>query len=75
MVVIIIVKPLTIFVVFQYCIAEYPFDARNSNEISIKAGQVVEVLCRHDMDGNKEWWLVDADGYQGYAPANYLRKA
>lgn len=58
----------------EYYSAEYPFSARSGNEVTLFAGQVVVVLQKQDMDGNSEWWLVDADGYQGYAPANYLRK-
>ena len=58
----------------QYYTAEYPFQARSSNEVSLQPGQVVIVLSHQDLDGNSEWWMVDADGYQGYAPANYLRK-
>ena len=58
----------------QYYSAEHPFQARSSNEVTLFAGQVVVVLCHQDLDGNPEWWKVDADGYQGYAPATYLRK-
>ncbi|XP_070200464.1 dynamin-binding protein-like [Littorina saxatilis] len=58
----------------EYYTAEYPFTARSSNEVSLQPGQVVLVLSQHDLDGNSEWWLVDAEGDTGYAPANYLRK-
>ncbi|XP_076450774.1 dynamin-binding protein-like isoform X2 [Babylonia areolata] len=60
--------------VYEYYCAEYPFQGRSSNEVSLVAGQVVVVISYQDLDGNTEWWLVDADGDQGYVPANYLRK-
>lgn len=59
---------------FQRYYAEFPFTARSENEASLVSGQEVVVLAKHDITGNTEWWLVDANGHQGYAPATYLRK-
>ncbi|XP_013387330.1 dynamin-binding protein [Lingula anatina] len=56
----------------QYYYAQYQFEARNSNEISLREGQPVTVLQKYDEQGNPDWWMVDIDGVQGYAPANYL---
>ncbi|KAH3885546.1 hypothetical protein DPMN_009541, partial [Dreissena polymorpha] len=53
--------------------AEYPFEARNQNEVSMFEHQVVTVIAAHDENGNTEWWYVEADGHYGYAPASYLR--
>lgn len=65
---------LTDFIFWQHYCAQYSFQARSNNEVSLSAGQTVIVLQKHDLDNNTEWWLVDANGYQGYAPANYLSK-
>ena len=50
----------------------YDFTARTDVELTLRQGQMVKVRKMHDLDGNNEWWLVDANGKEGYAPANYL---
>ncbi|XP_067655097.1 dynamin-binding protein-like [Haliotis asinina] len=57
----------------QYYYAEFAFQSRSASEVSMFEGQVVTVIAKSDQEGNTEWWLVDADGKRGYAPANYLR--
>ncbi|XP_071100448.1 dynamin-binding protein-like isoform X2 [Haliotis cracherodii] len=57
----------------QYYYAEFAFQSRGASEVSMFEGQVVTVIAKADQEGNTEWWLVDADGKRGYAPANYLR--
>ncbi|KAK3102404.1 hypothetical protein FSP39_011155 [Pinctada imbricata] len=57
----------------EFYYAEYAFDARNSNEMTMFEGQVVTVLAKHDEEQNTDWWYVDADGHRGYAPAAYLK--
>lgn len=42
--------------------------ARNTNELTVEAGQVVNVLSREG-----EWWLAEANEQQGYLPSNYLQ--
>lgn len=59
---------------FQLYIAEYPFSSGGQNQVSLFEGQVVTVLAKQDMEANTEWWMVDADGEVGYAPAAYLTK-
>ena len=51
----------------------YSFDARTDVEITLHEGQKCKVIAQHDLEGNTEWWLVEVNGVQGYAPANYLR--
>ncbi|XP_046555696.1 LOW QUALITY PROTEIN: dynamin-binding protein-like [Haliotis rubra] len=57
----------------QYYYAEFAFQSRGASEVSMFEGQVITVIAKSDQEGNTEWWLVDADGKRGYAPANYLR--
>lgn len=61
-----------LFICFQFYYAEYPFQSRATNEVSLFEGQVVTVYVKHDKEGNSEWWYVDADGVKGYVPSNYL---
>ncbi|KAL3842358.1 hypothetical protein ACJMK2_020381 [Sinanodonta woodiana] len=58
----------------EFYYAEYQFDSRGGNEVSMFEHQVVTVLAKQDLQGNPEWWLVDADGHRGYVPAAYLKK-
>ncbi|WAR03204.1 DNMBP-like protein [Mya arenaria] len=58
----------------QLYYAEFPFSARNSNEVTLFEHQVLTVLAPHDENGNTEWWYVEADGTYGYAPAKIRPK-
>jgi len=59
----------------QYYQAVYGFEARSPIEITLQEGELIKVLQQYDLDGNTEWWLVEVNGRQGYAPSNYLYKA
>ncbi|XP_069892475.1 rho guanine nucleotide exchange factor 37 isoform X1 [Dipodomys merriami] len=56
-------------------VAVYPFVARSSHEVSLRAGQPVTVLEAQDKKGNPEWSLVEVDGQRGYVPSGFLATA
>ncbi|GAB1611131.1 dynamin-binding protein-like isoform X2 [Argonauta hians] len=64
----------TLLALDELYIAEYPFQSGGPNQVSLFEGQVVTILAKQDMEGNEEWWQVDADGHIGYVPAAYIRK-
>ncbi|KFW66568.1 Dynamin-binding protein, partial [Pygoscelis adeliae] len=47
---------------------------RNTNELSVSANQRLRILQFEDITGNREWWLAEAHGKQGYVPSSYIRK-
>uniref|UniRef100_A0A8C8Z3B5 Dynamin-binding protein n=1 Tax=Prolemur simus TaxID=1328070 RepID=A0A8C8Z3B5_PROSS len=58
----------------QIFYAVHAFQARSDHELSLQEHQRVHILRFCDLSGNKEWWLAEAQGQQGYVPANYLGK-
>ena len=58
-------------VLLQY-FAEWSFESTSPSELSLEEGQVVIVRCQRDLEGNPEWWLVEAGGSKGYVPASFL---
>lgn len=52
----------------------YDFDAESDIEVSVKAGQLVTLLCPYDSDGCEEWWLVSVQSTSetGYVPFNFF---
>ncbi|XP_030621859.1 rho guanine nucleotide exchange factor 37 [Chanos chanos] len=52
--------------------AGYDFTARSSHELSLRAGEPLQIVEPHDKRGNAEWSLVEARGQRGYVPSNYL---
>ncbi|KAF4527954.1 hypothetical protein B566_EDAN014127 [Ephemera danica] len=59
----------------EFYYAEYDFTSLGADFISLKKGQVVNVVHKHDVVGNSEWWYVEnRTGESGYVPANYLVK-
>ncbi|OPJ84361.1 dynamin-binding protein isoform A [Patagioenas fasciata monilis] len=58
----------------QVYYALYTFKGRNTNELSVSANQRLRILQFEDVTGNREWWLAEAHGKQGYVPSSYIRK-
>ncbi|NXC44280.1 DNMBP protein, partial [Penelope pileata] len=58
----------------QVYYALYTFKGRNTNELSVSANQRLRILQFEDVTGNREWWLAEAHGRQGYVPSSYIRK-
>ncbi|KAK3909021.1 Dynamin-binding protein, partial [Frankliniella fusca] len=57
---------------FYYAI--YEFEGMGPQTLPLKEGQVVNILQKQDLKGNKEWWHAeDRYGRKGYVPANYLQ--
>ena len=53
-----------------YAVALYDYQGQEEDELSIEAGEHVQVIARHD-DG---WFLVhNQDGSFGVVPGNYLQ--
>jgi hypothetical protein len=51
---------------------QFDFLGEDPSELSVSVGQYVSLVCPHDRIGCQEWWLVEAQGKQGYVPATYL---
>ena len=50
-------------------VAKYEYNARKNYELSIKIGDVLTVVSKHE----NGWWLgCDQDGKQGYFPGSYV---
>jgi myosin-1 len=47
----------------------YEFAAQDAGEISVAAGQIVDVLNRNGPD----WWRVRYNGQEGLVPAAYVK--
>ena len=51
-------------------IAKYSFKAHNDDQLSLEAGQIVEILVEHE----NGWWLGRVNGMEGFVPSNYVKK-
>ena len=56
----------------HYYFMEYSFQGINSGELTVREGELVKVISKHDQKGNTEWWLVDYNGEKGYVPGGFL---
>ncbi|KAJ3270432.1 Intersectin 1 (SH3 domain protein) [Terramyces sp. JEL0728] len=48
----------------------FDFEARNTDEITLNAGQIVQILAKPESD----WWVVQHDGKSGLVPSNFLKE-
>lgn len=53
-------------------IAQFDFNAEFKNEMSVKKGDVVDVIEEHPPAG-KGWWYCGLNGQTGLCPASYLK--
>jgi hypothetical protein len=70
--------------IFQYCRALYAFDSIDETTMSVKEGENLKILQKHDDNFNDEWWLLekiisekshqnDNIMIRGYVPSNYVQ--
>lgn len=48
----------------------FDFEARNADEITVTAGQVVQILAKPE----NEWWVVQHADKSGLVPSNFLKE-
>jgi len=53
---------------FEQYVVTADYQKKNKNDISLKAGDIIDVIERNDYG----WWLVDREGELGWAPASHL---
>merc|ERR550539_1654389 len=51
--------------------ALYDYDSQENDEISIKAGDIFELVREDDVTG---WWTGKVNGQEGFFPGNYVEK-
>lgn len=51
--------------------AEYKFEARNEDDVSVKEGEILLLLNNDDPDW---FWVRREDGAEGFVPSNYVQK-
>ncbi|XP_036406495.1 CD2-associated protein isoform X1 [Megalops cyprinoides] len=54
----------------EYCKVIFPFDATNEDELSLKEGDVIQVLSKDT--GEPGWWRGDINGKDGIFPDNFV---
>lgn len=60
-------------IIEEYCVVIFDFKAQMPNMISINDGDIVQVLEKHDKQGNSDWWLVESYKNIGYVPKTYVK--
>ena len=66
----------TVFVSFCFlgyisqCVAQYDYDAVQDDELTIKAGDVINLSEKQDSD----WWYGELNGRTGIFPAMYVQE-
>ncbi|KAL0973992.1 hypothetical protein UPYG_G00213990 [Umbra pygmaea] len=66
------VRNLSMYMPRLQVFAGYDFTARSSHEVSLRAGEPINVLEPHDKKGSSDWSMVEVRGQRGYVPSNYL---
>ena len=62
-------------IMLQMYQAIYGFASRTALELTVHEGDMLQIVQKHDTDGNTEWWLaVNSAGQRGYIPSNYVYK-
>ncbi|BFZ55899.1 class II myosin [Savitreella phatthalungensis] len=52
-------------------VALYDFNGQTSGELSLKAGDILDIVQKGEGNG---WWLGEKDGRQGWVPENYVKE-
>ena len=67
------------FNLFKCCVALYTFEALDEATMSVKEGELLKILQKHDDNMNDEWWFlerarisIDSNETRGYVPSNYV---
>ncbi len=64
----------SILYTIKFCVALFEFKASHSNMIDLLPEQIYKVVQKQDEKGNKDWWLLEYEGFfKGYAPRAYLK--
>ena len=50
----------------------YTYEAENHDEVTVTAGDVVEVVEFEDKTGEEGWWKVRCGANEGLAPGNFV---
>ena len=60
----------SLLVNYAELVANYSYEAQDDDELSLEAGQIVEILVEHE----NGWWLGRVNGVEGFIPSNYVKK-
>ena len=53
------------------CECVFPYNGQNSDELTLRVGQVVKILSRQEEDAG--WWKGELDGVVGVFPDNFVK--
>ncbi|KTW31801.1 uncharacterized protein T551_01062 [Pneumocystis jirovecii RU7] len=53
-----------------YYIALYDFEGQNSNEMSFRKNEILDIIHKE----SNGWWLARKNGIEGWVPENYLKE-
>ncbi|KAM4606634.1 SH3 domain-containing kinase-binding protein 1 [Polymixia lowei] len=55
----------------ELCKVIFPYDAQNEDELSIKEGEIVNIISKDCADAG--WWMGEIGGRQGVFPDNFVK--